>query len=441
MSARQNRTLVIRNGTLVDGTGAAPAPNESIVIEGNRIAHVGPLPEAIRVADRDAVEVVDATGRWILPGLIDAHTHISYGAPKLKGEARGRGTVRPELNALRAAWNAQKVLRAGVTGISVPGGSWFTDVGVRDAIKLGLIEGPRMTCAARMIATYGSIEDEDPSWVGTPDHSLGVLCNTVDEMVTEVRRQCKHGVDFIKMADSRTGETQCISRAEMEAVVGEAHRRNARVAIHSRGPGSTRDAALAGVDWIIHGDLATEEDLEAVAKAGTRLMPTATFVERVLQIGREVGQDNVQIDISRMERQKEALSFVLRTARAMDITVMCGTDSGNYDWMPYGELHATEAQILVEWGGYTELEAIGCFTRNNAFALGLDGELGTVERGMLADVILLDADPVADIGVLARGDHLSLMIKDGRIVDFGEEGLAADRLTFREAATERSRVA
>src|SRR5262249_14441247 len=148
-------------------------------------------------------------------------------------------------NTLRAAWNAQKVLRAGVTSISVPGGTWFTDVAVRDAIKLGLIEGPPISCARRMIVTYGSIQDEEPSWVGRLEHSIGGLCNTAAEMVTEVRRQCKHGVNFIKMADSRSGESQTIAKEEIAAVVSEAHRRNARVAIHSRGSASTRAAAEA----------------------------------------------------------------------------------------------------------------------------------------------------------------------------------------------------
>lgn len=251
-----------------------------------------------------------------MPGLIDAHTHLSYGNPKLPGEARGKGTFRPELNTLRAAWNAQKVLRAGVTSISVPGGSWFTDVAVRDAVKLGLIEGPRIACASRMISTYGSIEDEDPSWVGTPDHSLGILCNSATEMVAEVRRQAKHGVDFIKLADSRSGDTQCISQAEMVAVVAEAHRRNLRVAIHSRGAGSTRDAALAGVDWIIHADLANDKDLETVAEAGVRVMPTATFVERLLVWGREAGQDVVQIDLSQIEQRMEKMGVMLQKLRA-----------------------------------------------------------------------------------------------------------------------------
>ena len=435
------RTIVIRNGTLIDGSGNAPKPNDTLVIEGNRIASIGPAPPGL--ANTDDVEFVDASGQWIMPGLIDAHVHLSYGNPKLPGEARGRGTTRPELNAIRAAWNAQKVLRAGVTSISVPGGSWFTDVGVRDAINLGMVEGPRIACASRMIATYGSIEDEDPSWVGTPDHSLGALCNSATEMVTEVRRQCKHGVDFIKLADSRSGDIHCISKEEMSAVVAEAHRRNARVAIHSRGPGSTRAAAESGLDWIIHADLATAEDLDVVAEAGCRLMPTATFVEKVLQIGQDIGQDTIQIniDLDRMKRQIDGIASVLQRARALGIPVMCGTDSGNYAWMPYGELHANEADIMVRLGGYTPMEAIVAFTRNGAYALGLEDELGVLAEGKLADVIILERDPVADIRVLQGGANLAMVIKDGRVIDLTDRAMENEMLTFDAEAARRTNAA
>src|SRR5438045_91632 len=142
--ASGSKTLVIRNGTLIDGSGRDPVPNDALVIEGNRIRSVGPLPADVRLENGEQVEVVDATGQWILPGLIDAHTHLSYGYPQLRGEAKGRGTTRPELNVLKAARSAQQVLRSGVTSISVPGGTWFTDVGVRDAIKFGLMAGPRV---------------------------------------------------------------------------------------------------------------------------------------------------------------------------------------------------------------------------------------------------------------------------------------------------------
>ena len=433
MSGNGRKTIVISNVTLIDGTGNAPTRNEAIVIQGNRIKSAGRLLGDIKLEDRDSVEVIDAAGQWIMPGLIDAHTHLSYGNPKVPGETRGRGTTRPEFNTLRAAWNARKVLRSGVTSISVPGGTWFTDVAVRDAIKLGLIDGPRVYCAGRMIVTYGSIEDEEPSWVGTPEHSIGVLCNTAAEMVTEARRQCKHGVNFVKMADSRSGESQTISKEEIAAVVSEAHRRNVRVAIHSRGSASTRAAAEAGVDWIMHTDLATEADLEAVAKAGVRIVPTVTFVERVLEFGREVGQEQIQIDLDRMKRNMDGLVNVLQRARAFGIKVLCGTDTGNYSWMPYGKMHAKEAEILVRYGGYTTIEAITACTRDNAFAVGLENEVGVLKGGKLADVIILKQNPVADIRVLQEPSNLAVVIKDGKKVNLNDHASEEIPLTFQEA--------
>ncbi len=433
MSLNGKKTLVISNGTLIDGTGNPPVKNDTIVIQGNRITSIGRLPGDVRLEDSESVEAIDAFGSWIMPGLIDAHTHLSYGNPKIPGEARGRGTTRPEFNTLRAARNAQKVLRAGVTSISVPGGTWFTDVAVRDAVKLGLIEGPRIYCAGRMIVTYGSIEDEEPSWEGTPQHSIGVLCNTAEEMVTEVRRQCKHGVDFIKLADSRSGEAQTLAKEEIAAVVAEAHRRHACVAIHSRGSASTRAAAEAGVDWIMHTDLATDADLEVVAKTGVRIVPTATFVERVIEFGQQVGQEQIQISLDRMKKNMEGLVHVLQRARVMGIKVMCGTDCGNYSWMPYGQMHAKEAEIMVRYGGYSPLQAITACTKDNAVAVGLDNQVGVLDAGKLADVIVLKKDPLADIRILQDADNLAMVIKDGKKVNLDDRPDVETQLTFAAA--------
>jgi imidazolonepropionase-like amidohydrolase len=431
MSNGEPRTIVIRNGTLIDGSGAPARRSDAIVIEGNRIKSIGPLLPDVALEDRRNVSIIDAAGQWIMPGLIDAHCHVSYGYPTVKGEGKGRGTTRPEFATLKAARSVQRVLRSGVTSISVPGGTWFTDVGVRDAIRLGLMEGPRMHVAGRMIVTYGCIEDDEPSWEGTPDHSIGKLCNTADEMVTEVRRQHKHGVNFIKMADSRSGESQMLARDEIAAVVGEAHRRNLRVGIHSRGAGSTRAAAEAGVDWIIHADLATDRDLDAVAKGGMPIIPTATFLAMVVEMGTKVGAEQVQLDINRMKRHFDLLCELMHKARKLGIKLLVGTDTGNNTFMRYGELHAKELEIFVKYGGYSPLEAISAATRDNAFAVGLEGQAGVLEPGKLADLIVLDRDPLADITVLQGGKHLTRVIKDGRIVDLAPR---EDMLAFREAA-------
>src|SRR5436190_6113222 len=426
-----NKTLVVRNGTLIDGSGKPAARNEAIVIEGNRIKSVGPLPPNVVLEDRANVEAIDAGGQWIMPGLIDAHCHVSYGYPLIKGEGKGKGTTRPEFSTLKSARTVQKVLRSGVTGISVPGGTWFTDVGIRDAIKLGLMVGPRMYVAGRMIVTYGCIEDDEPAWEGTPDHPIGKLCNTADEMVTEVRRQSKHGVNFIKMADSRSGESQMLAKDEIAAVVGEAHRRNLRVGIHSRGAGSTRAAAEAGVDWIIHADLATERDLEAVAKAGMPIIPTATFLALVVELGQKVGAEQVQLDINRMRRHFDLLCELMHKARKLGFKLLVGTDTGNNSFMPHGELHAKELEIFVKHGGFTPMQAIVAATRDNAYAIGLEGQVGEVAPGRLADIIVLRKDPLADITVLQVGKHLSWVIKDGRIVDLDPHD---EMLVFQQAA-------
>ena len=415
MPKTESKTLVIQNGTLIDGSGVPAVANTAVVVQGNRISSVGELPGDIKLEDTAKVDVIDATGQWIMPGLIDGHCHLSFGMPAIQGYASARGTVNPGFSALRAARNAQTVLRSGITSISIPGGTWFIEVGLRDAINAGLIQGPRIYTAGRFIVTYGSIADYEPSWVGTPEHTLGILANNVSDMITEVRRQTKHGVDFIKLADSTWGDTQTIAREEMAAVVEEAHRRNARISIHSRGAGSTKSAAEAGVDWIMHADLATEGELYAVAEAGVRIMPTMTFLFEALEVGKEKGRSDEEMDV--IKRNADSAVTVLQTARSLGVKVMCGTDSGNSPVMPYGVLHAHEAEIMVKFGGYTPMEAITAYTKDNAYSVGLEGELGVIEPGKLADVLILDADPLEDIRVLQGGKHLSSVIKDGRQVD------------------------
>ena len=415
MSANNAKTTIIRNGTLIDGTGQPAAHNDAVVVQGNRILSVGAVPPEINVEDREHIETFDATDKWIMPGLIEGHCHLSFGQPAMPGLSIARGATSPEFSTIRAGINAQAVLRSGVTSLSIPGGTWFIDVALREAINAGLIEGPRIYCAGRFIVTYGSISDNEPSWMGTPEHVNGVLANSVSEMITEVRRQCKHGVNFIKMADSTWGDFQTISREELEAVVGEAHRRNARIAIHSRGSESTRAAAEAGVDWIMHADLATEADLEVVAEKGVRIMPTITFLKHAVEVGRDFGRSDKEVD--QIKHNLEGGYSMLQQARAMGVKVLCGTDSGNSPLMPYGELHANEMEILVKYGGYAPMEAIVANTRDNAFAVGMEGELGTIEAGKLADILILDKDPLADISVLQKGRHLSAVIKDGKKVN------------------------
>src|SRR6516165_7796715 len=266
--------LLIKHGTLIDGSGRDPVMNTLIVVEGNKIAHVGRADDGVPPESPDEA-VIDAAGKFILPGIIDAHCHISLHQGALPGV---RYTSSAEFCTLWAAHAIGRVLRAGVTSIAVPGGKWFSDVTVREAVEGGLLEGPRMVVAGRALSNYGGIFDPDPypASEGTPADTAGVLCNTRDEFIRETRKQCKRGVDLIKIADSTWGDVQTVADDEISAVVDEAHRHNVKVTIHSRGSTSTRAAAEAGVDLIYHGDLATEDDLDIIAKAGMPIAPVLT---------------------------------------------------------------------------------------------------------------------------------------------------------------------
>jgi imidazolonepropionase-like amidohydrolase len=408
MSSPPDSILVIKNGTLIDGTGGKPRPNGRIVIHGGKIAEVG--PEA-PFDQGGGARVIDAAGRFILPGLIDGHVHLSMfqGAPP--GISFPTGA---EFCTLCAAQNLMPILRSGFTSVSVPGGKWFVDVTLREAVNTGMLQGPRIFCGGRALTPPGGIFDNRPSADGDlPDDATGVLCQTVEDFVTETRRQCAHGVNMIKIADSRWGDEQTVSQEAIAAVVEEAHRHGAKVSIHSRGSGSTRASALAGVDWIFHADLATEADLDTVAAAEIPIMPAFTQGE----IWAEHGTGVAPAMRDRLKTQRDVNVKAMAAAKARGIRLLLGTDSGNAAVMTPGKWHGYEAAFFVKHLGYTPLEAIALQTRENALAMGLQGKLGTIEPGMIADIVILDADPSETIAVLGDPAHVRAVIKDGKPLD------------------------
>src|SRR5215813_10245214 len=411
--------LLIKNGTLIDGSSRDPVSNTRIVVEGNRITHVGGSGGELQPETTDDV-IIDAAGKFILPGLIDSHCHVSLHQGALPGV---RYTSSAEFCTLWAAYAIGRVLRAGVTSIVVPGGKWFTDVTVREAVEGGLVEGPRMAVAGRALSNYGGIYDPDPypAYDGSPADAAGVLCNTRDEFIRETRKQCKRGVDLIKIADSTWGDIQTVAEEEIAAAVEEAHRHNVKVAIHSRGSTSTRAAARAGVDLIYHGDLATEADLDIVAKAGIPIAPVLTSPWIGVAdgaAGRGLG-DRVR---DRLRAQLDTSFQMIRNARDHGISVMSGSDTGNASAFSHGRWHGKEAELFVKEVGLPPMEAIVANTSRNAWLMGLEGEVGVITTGKLADIVIWNSDPVADITVLQRPSEISTIIKDGRVIDRGATG-------------------
>ena len=415
--------LLIKNGTLIDGSRSSPSPNKVVAIEGKRITHVGSTDGSLRPQNPDDA-VIDAAGKFILPGLIDAHCHISLHQGALPGV---RYTSSAEFCTLWAAHAIGRVLRAGVTSIAVPGGKWFTDVTVREAVEGGLIEGPRMVVAGRALSNYGGIFDPDPypAYDGSPADAAGVLCNTRDEFIRETRKQCKRGVDLIKIADSTWGDIQTVAEEEIAAVIDEAHRHNVKVTIHSRGSTSTRAAAKAGVDLIYHGDWASEADLDIVAKAGIPIAPVLTSPWIGVEHG-AAGRGFGERVRDRLRAQLDTSFQMIRNARDRGIPIISGSDTGNASAFSHGKWHGKEAELFVKEVGMPPMEAILANTSRNAWLIGLESEVGVIAPGRLADIVIWNSNPLADITLLQRPSEISCVIKDGRIVD--REGIGFRQL-------------
>jgi imidazolonepropionase-like amidohydrolase len=415
----RNEWLLVEHGNVIDALDPRVQPDTSILVRGERIVAIGGDDLADQVPRDEPVTRVDATGKTVMPGLIDAHCHMTYGESRSEEEIDLYTS--PELRTLKAAFNAQKVLRAGVTGISQPGGSYFIGVGLREAIREEIVLGPRMTAAGRYITTSNGLTDWFPDSVGVPEGSIGVLANTMSEMVNEVRRQVKNGVDLIKLADSPYGDYQAFTNDELKTVTALAHQLGKRVTIHARGSAEVGAAVDAGIDWIMHGNRMTDEVIERLAESKTPLVPTLLLLANIADWGGLVGAPVPLRD--GMARALEKSAETLHRAHEAGVVFVSGTDSG-FSVTPYGEWHARELELLMDYAGLSAFEAIQSATRNAAVTLNLEGQVGALAPGMIADIIVVDGDPLRDIRVLQDKQNIETVIKGGAVVVFNEEALA-----------------
>ena len=400
-------SLLIENARIVDGLGNEPFDG-SVLIDDGRIRSV------IRPGDDDAPAAasrrIDAAGMTLMPGLIDSHCHISFDEPNSNDELFFHR--REGLAAIVAARNAQRLLRAGVTGFLDADSLYEIGVDLRDAIEAGIIYGPRMSTGGNALLT---------SVGGTagrllPDEGrrgYGQIVKTRDEIVSEVRRQVKIGVDWIKvhvtgMAPRQKceGELQVWSYEELKLVTDTAHEIGTPVVGHCRGASSIRDAARAGFDMILHATYMDDEALEAVVEANVPLVPTFTFQANLAEYGDRIGASPYLMKVFRREIEDSAV--MLKRAIAAGVPMLCGTESG-FSLTPYGDWHYRELEVFVDELDMTPIEAIKAATSANAVALRMDGETGAIEEGRLADVIVVDGDPSKDVTVLgdkARIKHV-----------------------------------
>ncbi|GAA0951920.1 amidohydrolase family protein [Nonomuraea longicatena] len=403
---------VITNGHVIDIESGSVLPDHDVLINGSTIVKVAPGIDLTQEVPRgEEIDTIDARGKYVAPGLIDMHCHMTYGE-SYSQEAQDLYTS-VEMRTLIAAANLRKVLRAGFTTISQPGGSYYIGVGLREALVGGLIEGPRMHTAGRYLTTSNGLTDWYPDDVGVPHGSIGVLTNTTDEIISEIRHQVKNGVDLIKLADSPYGEYQAFTDGEMATAADLAHQLNRKITIHARGSAEVSAAVRAGMDWIMHGNSMTPEVIEELAASKIPLVPTLLLLANLADFGEKVGVEAHTRDS--VKRMLDRTAQTLHDARDAGVRFMVGTDSG-FAVTPYGEWHARELQLLRDFAGLSAVEAVRAATTGPAESLGLAGRLGTTRAGAIADLLLLNGNPLRDLSVLLRPGGIATVIQGGRPV-------------------------
>lgn len=399
--------------TVIDGLADAPSV-QSVLVEGERIVALGEAADS-QAASLDGVEMLDLAGQTLLPGLIDSHCHISFDEPRSNDELFFHR--RDGLATLVAAANAQKVLRAGVTGFFDADCIFDVGLDLRDAIEGGVVDGPRMATGGNVLIT---------SVGGTagrllPDRGrrgYAVIVQTLDDMTREIRAQIKAGVDWIKVHVSGlptrrihgSGEVQAFTYDELRHVCDVAHSLGVPVVGHCRSASSTRDAARAGFDMILHATYMDEEALAALIEAQTPVVPTLTFQANLADFGESVGADAALREVFRKEIADSAVT--LKRAYDAGVPLICGSESG-FSITPYGEWHYRELEVFVNDLGLSPMQAIQAATREGARSLRREGELGCIAPGYLADLLVVDGDPLTDLGILGRREQIKQIFKGG----------------------------
>jgi imidazolonepropionase-like amidohydrolase len=408
-SAATKELTLIKVTRLLDVRTGKLLTDQTIVIEGNKIVRVTSSSDLGQPAT-DRPRVIDLAGLTVLPGLIDCHAHILGNLKDLSASAPLR--MSSPQGVLWGVHNLQVWLNHGFTTLRDAGESdlAYGQLALRDSIRIGLIEGPRMVSAGNFISLTGGHGDAD---VLAPDQALvrrPNLADNVDDISTAVRHDIKYGADWIKlMATGGISDpmsdfnVQELSEEQMRMAVEVAHRAHKLVMAHAEGTDGIKAAVRAGVDSIEHGTLLDDEGASLMEKQDTWLVPTLSVIQRYATISQASGLDQVSLAKSRMilKYQSQAFQLALRHR----IRIAFGLDD-DPDFLP------NEFSAMVK-AGLTQIEAIQAATIHAAELLRLSDEVGSIQAGKFADIIAVSGDPTSDITAL---ENVVFVMKNGSII-------------------------
>jgi imidazolonepropionase-like amidohydrolase len=408
---------VITGGQLVDGNGGPPVRDGAVVIRDDRITYAGPAPAPAALDVPADARRVDARGGTILPGLVEAHFHATYFNVAQLEDLDIKYPV--EYVTLLAAANARLALECGYTAARSGGSLFNIDHWLKKAIEEDVTPGPRLASSGREICGVGGLMDWNPDFRRIGMEGLVLLINGADEARAAVRRLVKDGVEWIKTyptgdaaaPDTNDHHTLCMTFDEMHACLATAHNHGLKVTGHCRATAGIKNALRAGYDALEHASFLDEEALDMLLERNVPVVPALQFEWASIERGPAYGLGPRVIDGHKetLEGGAESARRILRAGGRLGM----GGDYG-FAWNPHGD-YARELSFFVNYVGFSPLETLTCATRTGAEILGRGSDLGTLEPGKLADVLVVDGDVLADIRLLEDRSRFLAVIQGGLI--------------------------
>ncbi len=405
------RTL-ISNAQIFDGTGAAPVKG-GVLVDGNVIVAVG------QVEAGGADIVFDAGGMFVMPGMVEGHAHLSFENVTATEDLI---TPTPEAQAFTAARGAKALIEAGFT--SAYGASEAKlglGVAVREEVSAGRLPGPRIRAGGLEISVTGAMGDEGRTH--NPRVGPSMIVDGPEEMRRAVRLQCREGIDNIKLDVSgdpfypgTPGHTTPMSFEEVEMAVRTAHAYGRKINAHTRSIEGSKHCVRAGVDALFHVEYADEELLDMLEQARDRVfvVPTVGLFHQIM--AGDAAPFGLSIEVAGYMNIPELLENSCKThteLRKRGVRHLIGGDYG-FAWSPQGT-QGRDIEFFIDYYGYSPAEALVCATANGGLAMTGDGSLGTLQAGKLADLIVVDGNPLDDPRVLQGPDKIRLVMKDGQL--------------------------
>ncbi|MDR6288869.1 imidazolonepropionase-like amidohydrolase [Inquilinus ginsengisoli] len=406
--------VIFRNAMVWDGSGAEAYPAD-VLVEGTRIRTVARTPGQLAA---DGAQVIDCHGRTLMPGLVEGHAHISFGGAVNDSDL---GNIPPEEHVLLTMRNAKTLLDHGFTSCySAATSKLRLDVVIRNEIEAGRLPGPRIRAGSPEITVTGGLGDERKQHMYY--ESFGMIADGPEEIARAVRLCCREGVDNIKinisgddLGPKAGGGATVMREDEVRMAVAVARDFGKKINCHARAAESVKRAVRCGVDVIYHCESADEEALDMLESVKHKVFvgPAIGIIYGTLYEGEPFGFTREFAISIGMQRVLDTSRTVYTELRKRGVKALIGGDYG-FAQSPQGQ-NARDLKHFVDLLGYSPSEALVCGTRYGGEVMGLKGELGEVKDGYIADLLLVDGDPLQDLDIMVHEKNLLVIMKDGAL--------------------------